>query len=237
MKEIKVYSYVIKHDTGFAPNPFHGICTLACCKPRIRKNIGKIFKEQEEEYDFWVVGISSMNRGEDGHKLVFLMRITKEPINFEEYWNNKKYFKKKANSKNPVNRVGDNIYMPKSSINKPNKASHFEQVGTSYHTCKNQQEKDIKGQYVLISEDFYYFGGKPYNKLKDNLSFLYQSEDKSKPFREKHNFSPEEIEKFRKIIVNIQKEYPQKGIINMPNDWPNEEMKNNLKIKNCNICK
>ena len=32
-----MFSYVIEHDLGFAPNPFHGACTLACCKPVIRK--------------------------------------------------------------------------------------------------------------------------------------------------------------------------------------------------------
>ena len=32
-----LFSYVIEHDLGFAPNPFHGVCTLACCKPQIRK--------------------------------------------------------------------------------------------------------------------------------------------------------------------------------------------------------
>lgn len=32
-----VYSYIVTHDTGFAPNPFHGVLTLACCKPAIRR--------------------------------------------------------------------------------------------------------------------------------------------------------------------------------------------------------
>ena len=31
-----IHTYVVQHDKGFAPNPFWGICTLACCKPRIR---------------------------------------------------------------------------------------------------------------------------------------------------------------------------------------------------------
>ena len=34
-----VYEYVMTSDSGFAPNPFHGTCTLACCKPRIRKGV------------------------------------------------------------------------------------------------------------------------------------------------------------------------------------------------------
>lgn len=32
-----LYSYVVAHDFGFAPNPFDGLCTLATCKPDIRK--------------------------------------------------------------------------------------------------------------------------------------------------------------------------------------------------------
>lgn len=33
---LKLYSYVVARDFGFAPNPFHGYCTLATCKPDIR---------------------------------------------------------------------------------------------------------------------------------------------------------------------------------------------------------
>lgn len=32
-----LYAYAITRDLGFAPNPFHGFCTLATCKPGIRK--------------------------------------------------------------------------------------------------------------------------------------------------------------------------------------------------------
>lgn len=47
-----LYAYSITRDFGFAPNPFHGICTLATCKPRIRKaaNIGD-----------WILGIGGAN--------------------------------------------------------------------------------------------------------------------------------------------------------------------------------
>ncbi|MCY4463553.1 MAG: hypothetical protein OXC26_24640 [Albidovulum sp.] len=31
-----MYIYVVDRDFGFAPNPFHGVRTLACCKPGIR---------------------------------------------------------------------------------------------------------------------------------------------------------------------------------------------------------
>ena len=45
-----LFSYVVRYDSGFAPNPFHGFCTLATCKPGIRAhaNVGD-----------WVVGTAS----------------------------------------------------------------------------------------------------------------------------------------------------------------------------------
>src|SRR5882762_6472831 len=35
-RSVRLYSYVVARDFGFAPNPFYGFCTLATCKPRIR---------------------------------------------------------------------------------------------------------------------------------------------------------------------------------------------------------
>ena len=35
-----LFSYVVATDSGFAPNPFFGLCTLACCKPAIRRAVG-----------------------------------------------------------------------------------------------------------------------------------------------------------------------------------------------------
>ena len=42
-----IYSYVVAHDTGAAPNVDGGICTIAICKPAIRRNA--------QEGD-WIVG-------------------------------------------------------------------------------------------------------------------------------------------------------------------------------------
>jgi len=37
----RLYLYTMTYDSGFAPNPFHGICTLACCKPGIRRGVAE----------------------------------------------------------------------------------------------------------------------------------------------------------------------------------------------------
>lgn len=50
----KLYSYVLREDTGFAPNPYHGFCTLACCKPLIRRRA---------EIGDWVIATGSNAKG------------------------------------------------------------------------------------------------------------------------------------------------------------------------------
>jgi hypothetical protein len=74
-----LFSYKLTHDTGFAPNPFFGILTLATCKPCIRKS--------KEEGD-WIAGFTSQQlcgdlAGEE--KLVYLMEVN-EKIPFSRYF-------------------------------------------------------------------------------------------------------------------------------------------------------
>ena len=47
-----IYEYVMTDDTGFAPNPFYGICTLACCKPVIRRGVAKYLFEAVRKESF-----------------------------------------------------------------------------------------------------------------------------------------------------------------------------------------
>ena len=99
----RVYSYIVTHDTGFAPNPFWGSCTLACCKPVIRRvaEVGDI-----------IVGLSSKTLKEKPHHLIYAMKVTEDPITFDEYYNSKKYFKKKpVINASYKDFVGDNIYI------------------------------------------------------------------------------------------------------------------------------
>ena len=42
----KLYAYVMKVDNGFAPYPTKDLCTLACCKPKIRQAIGDSVVEE-----------------------------------------------------------------------------------------------------------------------------------------------------------------------------------------------
>ncbi|MBC6697349.1 Nmad2 family putative nucleotide modification protein [Hymenobacter puniceus] len=47
-----LYSYVLRFDTGDAPNPYGGVCTLAVCKPAIRRTA---------QIGDWILGTGSKN--------------------------------------------------------------------------------------------------------------------------------------------------------------------------------
>src|SRR5947209_14513965 len=78
-----LHSYVVEHDKGFAPNPFHGVCTLACCKPKIRKYAVR------GEY---VIGTGTKKRGLQG-RLTYVMQI-KDINTFDKYWGDRSFARK-----------------------------------------------------------------------------------------------------------------------------------------------
>ena len=47
---MKYFAYILAFDSGFAPNPFYGYCTLADCKPKIRK---------QAQVGDWIIGLGS----------------------------------------------------------------------------------------------------------------------------------------------------------------------------------
>jgi hypothetical protein len=136
---MKIYSYVVKHDNGFAPNPFYGFCTLACCKPKIRKSA--------EEGD-WVVGTGSVNNiGND--KIIYAMKIT-EKLTFEQYSHDERFIPK-IPGVGKIEIRGDNIYYK-------DKDGQLVQR-RSYHKEKDKL-RDLSTDAVLISDYYFYFGKK-----------------------------------------------------------------------------
>lgn len=136
-----LYSYVLKHDTGFAPNPYFGACSLATCKPRIRAraSVGD-----------WIMGTTGRRYAGDGFGLVYAMRLD-EVLSFRAY------------SKSPIGRTktpspmdtytirGDAIY----SWNA--RAAAYEQVQSPFHAA-SEMGHDLSADRVLIGRKFVYFG-------------------------------------------------------------------------------
>ncbi len=139
--ELKLYSYVITHDYGFAPNPFGGKLTLATCKPKIRRNA--------KSGDHWIMGTGSKN-SVGTNKLIFAGKIS-SVISLEEYGSSDLY-KIKIPNKNGESwqKRGDNIYYKDENncwlqrINPFHNQEHF--------------DTDIAGENVIICEVFWYFG-------------------------------------------------------------------------------
>jgi hypothetical protein len=141
---MKLYSYVVMHDTGFAPNPFFGYCTLACCKPKIR---------QTAEQGDWIVGLTPKAAG---NRIVYLMRVDEVVSSFADYWTDRRFgVKKPAHNDGVRGRCGDNIYEPL-----PN--GDYRQLPSMHSNGetedKEKKEHDLSGTRILISETFAYFG-------------------------------------------------------------------------------
>lgn len=89
-----VFSYVIEHDLGFAPNPFHRVCTLACCKPKVRK------KAKLGDY---ILGMGAVRPKLQGC-ITFWMRVD-EILTFDEYWNDIRFRQKTHDGGNHLSAV------------------------------------------------------------------------------------------------------------------------------------
>jgi hypothetical protein len=102
---MRVYVYLLDHDLGFAPNPFHGWCTLAGCKPQIRRTA--------REGD-WIVGITARHGGR-GNRVAYAMQV-EERLSFPAYWRDKRFREKRPRYDEElpaVQRRGDNRRPPK----------------------------------------------------------------------------------------------------------------------------
>jgi hypothetical protein len=136
---MKLSAYVITVDCGFAPNPFGRYCTLACCKPTIRRMAEK---------DDIVIASASSRAKKPGH-LVYAMRV-KEVIPYQEYWRDSRFARRKPSKRTAISRRGDNIW-------------HQDRAG-KWHVCpgachdESQLERDTSGVNVLVATEFFYFG-------------------------------------------------------------------------------
>ncbi len=133
-----VFVYTVAKDTGFAPNAFHGVCTLATCKPDVRKAAkpGDV-----------IIGKAGAPRGTTA---VFVMEVN-ESMTFDEYWREPKFeCKKPRRNGDPMYACGDNIY-------------HRSPDGRwvqapSFHNCDDITHDTGKTDRVLVARNFTYFG-------------------------------------------------------------------------------
>lgn len=199
---MRLYVYSVVTDSGFAPNPFHGYCTLATCKPgiRARADIGD-----------WVLGVGSPQNAQYG-KLIFAMRV-EEVMSFDEYWADPRFQLKKPNPDGgEESRCGDNIYH-----RQPGSGDWIQAPG--YHSLDNgcpdhgHVEDDTRSPRVLISKHFAYFG-KSAIDIPDHIMF-YDEKDRFKGIRNYHCNFPQE----RYIVEWLQDLTRSPGRRDIPTHW------------------
>jgi hypothetical protein len=162
---MKIYSYMIDHDYGLAPNPFGSYCTLTVCKPKIRKS-------RNLKKDDWLIGTGSKSLEKSSgvecvSKLIYAMQVS-EIIDLNSYWNDIRFeYKKPIVSGGTLSTMfGDNFYY----LDENKKWVQIDCAHKNIDGIYNKEHfrKDTCGKNSIISERFYYFGDNA-PKIPDHL--------------------------------------------------------------------
>ena len=203
---MKTMGYKLTHDTGFAPNPFHGHLTLATCKPTLRRCRQK---------DDWVAGFVSVelagNAARNGVSLkpgalVYLMQITQEPIRLEDYFEDRRFVAKKPDmrSARPEVRCGDNIY---DRLNGGTGQLENDQHG------QGDEPRDLSGVNALVSKRFYYFGSNAFMPPEGWNAFLGAPLSTARTFYCPDSLVPRLLAHFARVGI-------VEGLHGAPSLWP-----------------
>ncbi|MDA8156798.1 MAG: hypothetical protein M0Z52_10180 [Actinomycetota bacterium] len=138
----RLYTYIVKHDTGIAPNPFWGWCTLAVCTPN--------HQGSRVEPGDWIAGFLDKKRD---YKFLYAM-IVSECIHMDAYFKDKRFLNKRPRVRGTlIQRHGDNFYSFDSQ-------GQWQQHKTDFHKDPDLQIKDTKHPWVFVSKKFWYLGKK-----------------------------------------------------------------------------
>lgn len=154
---MRLCSYVVVYDSGFAPNPFWGLCTLAACTPNHQ---GLRLKGGE-----WLVGNSSAKAG---HRLIYAMRVS-DVLDFDQYYRDPRFEQKRASAVDWQRRCGDNIYFRDDN-------GQWKQGTAFSHRSPKEIEQDTRYPRVFISDYFFYFGENAPNFPEQYASLIQTSQ-------------------------------------------------------------
>lgn len=200
----RLYRYVIDHDKGFAPNPFFGFCTLACCKPVIRKHA--------EKGDV-IVGFGPKKYGLGG-QIIYWMTVG-EVTTFDKYWNDPRFQIKRPNMSGSFSLCfGDNIYHRCQKTGVWVQEESFHSDPESLKGKGNLRRDTASTDRVLIGSEYTYWGGKgptPPAKfksiVKEGRGQKYQVESPA----------------LQNAFIEWLKEMPERGFRHDPADWHHDK--------------
>ncbi len=197
-----LYSYVVVRDYGFAPNPFFGVCTLATCKPLIRR----LARAGDS-----VIGTGSKTKGLEG-RLVYAMKVS-EILTYDQYWNDPRFHQKKPNLEGSLKQAfGDNVY------HRNRKTGKWIQEN-SHHSHEDGRPNaanirhDTQTPRVLISAEFAYWGGA--GPVIPSRFRSYKGRDVCAHRGHKSNFPKDLVEAFAAWIQSLG----ESGYVGAPSDF------------------
>jgi hypothetical protein len=201
---MKLHSYVVARDYGFAPNPFFGTCTLATCKPKIRSAAA---------VGDWVMGTGSRTRRRQD-RVVFAMRVT-EAMTFERYWSDLRFQQKKPTLRGSKKQAfGDNIYSRDTTGRRWRQLdSHHSLVDGSPNP--ENVNVDTGTNRVLVSDDFVYWGGSGPALPKRFLNYGQYHETVCAGRGHRSHFPPEIVED----LIAWIRSFREGGYCGEPLDW------------------
>ena len=206
---VQLFSYVMRYDTGFAPNPFWGYCTLATCKPEIRRSA---------KIGDWIVGTGSARLkricGVGCFKLIYAMRVDKK-LTFEQYSKDPQ-FKNKIPRFGIKEERGDNIYFVDEN------GRWYIRPSYHYEEPPEVWIGDLSGRYVLVSKHFFYFGRKAIELPKEFRIIAHAIDDEHGLPKHRSEKIPREV--VEKFIKWLESEY-EPGCIGEPCEFEQEKSK------------
>jgi len=138
----RLYTYKVQHDGGSAPNPYNGVCTLAICKPTIRRTAkpGDV-----------VVGFGCKSNGDNELRIVYCM-VVDEVIPWDEYI--------RRCSSGLLNKIPKNSDDPGDCIWKSAQKTVPNDPRDSWsgHDASDFDRDVISGEKVILSRNYWYFG-------------------------------------------------------------------------------
>jgi hypothetical protein len=137
---MKLCTYIVREDTGLAPNPFWGYCTLAVCTPNhqgSRLDVGN-----------WIAGFLAKHRG---YLFLYTMEIS-EILGLDDYYRDQRFAAKKPDLRGSwKERCGDNFYSRGSD-------GEWIQHRNRFHLDEQLKKQDTKYARVFIGQRFWYRG-------------------------------------------------------------------------------
>lgn len=205
------YSYKMTRDFGFAPNPFGGMCTLATCKPHIRKkaNVGD-----------WIIGTGSKEIKLTFDHLIYVMKIT-EKLPLDIYWDDPRFqFKKPVLNGSLITIHGDNVYSKDMDRGWIQERCHH-----THHDSKIREKhikNDTDGNFVLISDCFYYFGDMNFQVPPEYVEVCSNIRDYLSPKKLNNDLC-------EKFIEWVEKNHPS-GVNGFPINWKEYDQRDIFKF-------